>query len=236
MYPNIVHAAALLPKYDDWIAALCWKRILYNSKPVSLCLKLFLAQLMRCICNFLGNQYFQYQYPTITVFRYLRRQLHSHLRTCTHTHKDVTHALCYIQQRNGWKVSQLFTEIGRGRRWKDGWIEKHRRNWHWINFGCSGFRMGIYLITCTHVHLLPVHMDTICDIWGLLFDRHQKVQRTPIESCHEHDTLTLHCFYALSLYDHFFPEYNEQDIYYPIDRGMESKSNISMCVQSKIIF
>lgn len=79
----------------------------------------------------------------------------------------------------------------------------------WLFFG-TGWKWVMYLITCTHVHVLPVRMDTIRDIWGLLFDRHQKVQRTPIESCH--DILTLHSPYAFLYVIFFFPKDNEQDI------------------------
>jgi len=84
----------------------------------------------------------------------------------------------------------------------------------------------MYLITCTHVHLLPVRMDTIRDIWGLLFDRHQKVQRTPIESCH--DMLTLHSLYSSLCMIFFFVRKIMSRI--PIDRSMEDPSQTSQCV------
>lgn len=78
-------------------------------------------------------------------------------------------------------------------------------NYFWLLCGTGEWIM--YLVTCTHVLLFPVGMNTISDIWGLLFDRHQKVQRTPIESCHDYYMLTLHSiehFFDVSFFFLFF--------------------------------
>lgn len=83
----------------------------------------------------------------------------------------------------------------------------------------------MYLVTCTHVRLLPVRMDTIRDIWGLLFDRHQKVQRTPIESCHDMLTLQSLLIFLCDLF--FVRKQNEQNTDYPIDRGMVDPNQTS---------
>jgi len=123
-------------------------------------------------------------------------------------------------------------EIGKGE-WR---LRSNRKNWHWINFDCSGFRMG-YIPD--HLHPRP---SLACP-----YGHHPRylgiaVRSPPKGSTYAnwilpraryaYVTLSLCVFFVWS----FFPEDNEQDIYYPINRGMESKSNISMCIKSKIIF
>lgn len=113
-------------------------------------------------------------------FLYLNKHstcLHTQIHTFTHNTRKVyviKTTECIIRKRGK----------GKAKKGECYWII-------WLLCG-TGWEWVMYLITCTHVLLFPVHMNTISDIWRLLFDRHQKVQRTPIESCHDHDMLTLH--------------------------------------------